>query len=98
MALRVRTTALLTALAALVVLVLYTFLMGYHDNVDLLLTVITVRLAAGIGLGVFIAALVVLGQLVVKRKTSFGAFFNASVFATSGVLIGLVLINLLQAI
>ena len=97
MATRTRTRGLLSAVVlALVVLVLYTFVKGYHDNTDLMLTVILVRLAAAIGVGVFIAVLVTLWQFAVKRTASFGAFVSASVFATSGVVIVLALINLFQ--
>jgi len=87
--------AVSAAVLALVFLVLYTFLKGYHGNADLMLTVILVRLAAAIGVGVFIAVLVTLWQFAVKRTASFGGFVSTSVFATSGVVIALALINLL---
>jgi len=96
MAARARSLGLLSAVvAAIAVLVLYTFLKGYHGNLDLMLTVIAVRLAAAIGVGVFIAVLVTLWQFAAKRTASFGAFVSASVFATSGVVIVLALLNLL---
>ncbi len=80
---------------ASVVLVVYALIKGYHGNADLMLTVIFVRFAAAVGVGAFIAVLVTLWQFAVKRTASFGGFVSTSVFATSGVVVVLALINLL---
>lgn len=82
--------------AALVCLLGYTIYMGYHRDTLLLLMVMTVRLAAGYGIG-FMAAVVVGGIDLVRRKEGkIGRFLTTMICVGSVSVIGLVGFNLFQ--
>ena len=81
---------------ALASLTLYVLLMGYHREPHLMMVVVLVRLAAGLGVGLGIATLVSVVQLIRKKPGITRRFVNSSLLTGSITVTLLVLVNLLQ--
>lgn len=81
---------------ALLALVVYGFLMGYHRDPELMLTVVLVRLAAGFGVGLTLAAVLAVGLLVRRQSGVIASFAKSSVLFTSVTVVALVVFNLVE--
>jgi hypothetical protein len=80
---------------AILGLVAYCVIRGYHHDTGLMLTVMFVRLAAAIGVGGLVGALLAGGMLVLRRPGAGAALVRTSTAAASLTTLLLVAYNLL---
>ncbi len=91
-------TAVLLTVAAIAGLIAYGVVMGYHDEPMLLLTVVVVRLLAGYGLAAAVGVLLAVVMVVRRKPRVLAAFASATLTIGALTVIGLILLNLAEAI
>ncbi len=82
---------------SLVVLIVYSITMGYHNDALLMGIVAVVRLAAGYGLGAGIGVVVAIGMLVMRRQGALSGFVTTTLVAGALIVVALALFNLAAA-
>ena len=87
--------SLLAAGIAILSVLVYAVIRDYHQDVELMLTVIAVRLFAALGVGMLVAFVVSVVQALRRRSGLVKTFLQVSVVAGSLTAIGTVIVNLL---
>lgn len=88
--------SLIAGCISLVTLIGYALIKGYHHDVELMITVILVRLVAGFGLGIGLAIIVSLVHLARRKSRIVSSFPSTAIIAGSVVVTGTAFVNLLQ--
>ena len=92
---KLRTSTVLWASGiAVVTLIAYGIMKGYHEDPELLVTVIVVRLAAALGIGLGIGTLLAAVMLVRRKQGVVVGFFKITLMGASVTVIVLAILNL----
>lgn len=91
-------TAVLLTVVAVVCLIAYGIIMGYHHEPLLLLTVVVVRLLAGYGLASVVGALVAIVMLLRRKPRVLASFVSATLTIGALTVLGLIVLNLAEGI
>jgi hypothetical protein len=80
--------------ASVVALVVYGISNEFHVELELLATVVAIRLSAGFGIGLVIGALVGITAFVLQRKNAFTLFLKTASICGMTIICGLIFYNI----